>query len=249
MAEGLGFSDVEALLVKLADAAGSVVLVGGQAVNVWAEQYGDRVEELQASGPFTSKDIDFCGYRQDVERIAAKLGGTARIAGFDDHTPQVGTVTFDLRGVTRTIDIMANLTGLESEDVFKTSIPFQFLPEGGEPIEVPVMHPVLVLESRAHNVIASEKYRTAHGLGQLRASFYCAREFLKTLCNEDVKKTLKWNERVFRFRKSTTGKRVATEYGVDAFDALCIDARLPPAFLEKRYPQMQGEVAKLRSDP
>ncbi len=70
------------------------MLVGGQAVNFWASFYQGRVPALAREAPFTSKDIDFCGDERAVRDCAERLGGTPRVATFDDATPNTGTVVF-----------------------------------------------------------------------------------------------------------------------------------------------------------
>jgi hypothetical protein len=101
---GLSYLDVRPVLAKLAVLERELVLVGGQAVNFWAAHYENRVPELAIEAPFASKDIDFCGDAQAVRICAERLGGKARIATFDDATPNSGTVAFvDAAGVTRTL--------------------------------------------------------------------------------------------------------------------------------------------------
>jgi hypothetical protein len=67
------YRQVEPLLRRLGDA--KLVLVGGQAVNFWAEVYAPRVSEIAANAPYTSKDIDFCGDRSAVTDCANRIGG------------------------------------------------------------------------------------------------------------------------------------------------------------------------------
>lgn len=57
----LAFADAKPILVRLERIADSVVVVGGQAVNYWAEFYAPRVPAIDREAPFTSKDIDFRG--------------------------------------------------------------------------------------------------------------------------------------------------------------------------------------------
>jgi hypothetical protein len=59
---------------RIRDAAGQpYVLIGGQAVNYWAERYLVAEPELGKLPPFTSEFIDFNGCRDDVQRIAQQL--------------------------------------------------------------------------------------------------------------------------------------------------------------------------------
>ncbi len=246
--EGLTFKDTEALLLRLGEASERVVVVGGQAVNFWADFYADRVAELRDNGPFSSKDVDVCADRRDVRLFARKLEGTPKVAELDDNAPQLGTVTFvDANGVQRVLDIMADLTGLRGQEVAESAIAFVYANESGDRVAFKVMHPVHVLVSRACNVVASAKYQTEHGLGQLQASVFCAREYLKDMLPTDPKKVRDWNEYIFRFRtKNRSGKQVAIEYGVDVFDAVVIGPELGDKFCTIRYRQMHIAVQKLR---
>ncbi len=51
------------------------IIIGGQAVNYWAETLLPAEPELARFLPFVSKDIDFLGNRADVLRAARQLGG------------------------------------------------------------------------------------------------------------------------------------------------------------------------------
>lgn len=111
-----------------------------------------------------------------------------------------------------------------------------------------IMHPVLVLESRAHNVAASPKYRTPHGISQLEASVYCAREYLREMIASKPRAVLKWNERLYHFRtKNRVAHYVAQHYGIDVFDSVVTGPELSPVFISKRYPQMLERVNALRT--
>jgi hypothetical protein len=71
---GFSLSQFSAVF-KLRDADGQpYVIIGGQAVNYWAERYLSTEPQLAELQPFTSEDIDFKGGHADVERIARQLG-------------------------------------------------------------------------------------------------------------------------------------------------------------------------------
>ena len=50
------------------------LIVGGQAINIWAELYAARVPELEAFAPFTSLDADICSSRALAETLARRAG-------------------------------------------------------------------------------------------------------------------------------------------------------------------------------
>jgi hypothetical protein len=70
------------------------VLVGGQAVNFWAEYYMSRAPELAAHAPYTSKDIDFAGGPEQVESMAARVHGRHWLTPPFDPSPHAGVVIF-----------------------------------------------------------------------------------------------------------------------------------------------------------
>jgi hypothetical protein len=244
----LAFVDVEPVLAKIADLDRELVLVGGQAVNFWASRYAARVETVASEAPFTSKDIDFCGDQRAVRRCAERLGGRARLATFDDATPNSGTVVFvDGAGTTRTLDVVSAPFGLDAEEVHATAVPAEI----AVGLRFYVMHPVLCMESRVHNVAGlAGAYDTDHGRKQLRLSILCAREFVLDVINgrvddaTPIDTTLKLNERLFRFcTRDRDAKQVYRTKGVDPSSAIVVDARLPEPFRVRRYPQMLEMLA------
>lgn len=249
----LTFADVKPILIRLERIAESVVVVGGQAVNFWAEFYTPRVPAIEREAPFTSKDIDFCGDVRAVRICAERLGGTSRIATMDDVTPNTGVVTFvDDAGAKRMIDFLEAPLGLRAEEVHRMAIPAEILDATGKPAGPPfrIMHPVQVMESRVHNCMTLPGYDSPAALKQLRLSVICAREFIRDMIDSDrVRVALTLNERVFAFcLKDRDGREVHAKHGVDPFEAVVADDdRLPAPFREKRYPQMKGELALRRA--
>ena len=91
----VGYLDAAEVLKKLTNLEHPIVLVGGQAVNFWADFYENEAPQLADHAPFLSKDIDFVGSPDAVRECARRLGGVARLATFDDmNTPNTGVVVF-----------------------------------------------------------------------------------------------------------------------------------------------------------
>lgn len=89
------------------------LIVGGQAVNVWAEYFAPRNPQVAALRPFVSKDADIYADRATAEKIAAATGWQIRffheprtiaVAVLTQETPAAGTLTVEVlrsvRGLT-----------------------------------------------------------------------------------------------------------------------------------------------------
>ena len=74
------------------------VLIGGQAVNYWAERYLAAEPELQKLLPFTSEDIDFKGSSDDVQRIARQLELAPGYPSKVEMTALAGIIPFQIGG-------------------------------------------------------------------------------------------------------------------------------------------------------
>ncbi|MBI4705305.1 MAG: hypothetical protein HY744_29720 [Deltaproteobacteria bacterium] len=110
----LAYAQIVPLLRRLGGM--DLVLVGGQAVNFWAERYLGRVAEIGAGLPYTSKDIDFCGDRQATAECAQRLGGKALFPDLDDATPNAGMVVLAELD-TKEIDLAQGSQGDENRRV------------------------------------------------------------------------------------------------------------------------------------
>jgi len=74
MPEEIGFVDFSGVASTRINGEQPVV-VGGQAVNIWALFYLPRIEtELRPHAPFVSKDLDLYGSRQVIEGLAKGRG-------------------------------------------------------------------------------------------------------------------------------------------------------------------------------
>jgi hypothetical protein len=63
-------SDADALLELIySSPSGRIVVVGGQAVNFWADRYSPDKPELLAYRPFTSRDLDLLGSMANAYRF------------------------------------------------------------------------------------------------------------------------------------------------------------------------------------
>ncbi|MGH7953730.1 MAG: hypothetical protein ACREFE_17675 [Limisphaerales bacterium] len=105
------FSDV----FRIRDAAGQpYILIGGQAVNFWAERYLSAEPELKPFQPFTSEDIDFKGGLDDVRRIARQLALTPGYPAKVEMTALAGVIPFQIGDLKSSIEIVRRISGVSS---------------------------------------------------------------------------------------------------------------------------------------
>lgn len=232
-----------------------VVLVGGQAVAFWAEYLSKPGLQLPV---VATKDIDFEGARTIAERAGKLLGAKVQLPRAGDRTPLTGVVTFvDSDGHERELDFIESPRGLSARDVRDTAVQVAVRnPAGGDDIRFWVMHPERSMESRVHNVV--ELGRTGPiSMSQLQVSIDTAREWSREILGDDSvgprvreRAVLDLNERIFRKCRSDQAFRaIYRRHGIDPFDAVLVDDRLPKLFREQRYPQMVAALREKRGKP
>ena len=88
------------------------LLIGGQAVNYWAERYLAQEPDLQTLVPFTSEDIDFKGERADVERIAEQLQLPASYPHKVEMTALAGSIPLRIGDLHSCIEVVRRIPGV-----------------------------------------------------------------------------------------------------------------------------------------
>lgn len=233
------FAEAAPTLDVVTATVGDAVLVGGQALNFWAERYALKDPALLAAGPFVSADLDFVGgeHPRDARVLAAALAGAFRAPPLHyGRSVIVAQVTYaDGAGHHRDVQFLRRMCGMKLEEVIDTAIPFP----GG----LRVLHPVLCLESRIHNIVdLPQDYDTVPGRQQGRVAALCARHFLlEALDAGHGDQVLRANQRIFRIARDHA-RRLA-RLDLHPFSAVISDPRLPDAFNQREYPRMQRAIS------
>lgn len=213
----------------------SVILVGGQSLNFWAEQFRADVPDLERLAPFQSSDVDFLGSVSDVEVCARRLGGNAAYPSPDQiNTPEVGIVICTINGKSLKINFLANLAGLTSAKVRQAAIQTQI----GE-VVLRVLHPVNVVKSRLANIVQLRRHDPL-SLRQMRVSIYVVSEYIRRAIAERPRIGLDLIENVFDLALSREGIKLWYEFDIDIFKAIRPFERLPEEFSSTRLPQMKA---------
>jgi hypothetical protein len=157
---------------KIRNAAGQpYVLIGGQAVNYWAERYLAAEPELKLLQPFTSQDIDFKGGSEDIRRIAGQLQLTPGYPAKVEMTALAGVIPLQIGGLKSNIEIVRRIPGvLGSADALAVQAEWN-----GKTIRV--LDPISLLACKLELVarVPQENRRDVAHLKMLRP---CVRAFL-----------------------------------------------------------------------
>jgi hypothetical protein len=162
---------------KVRDATGQpYILVGGQAVNYWAERYLASEPELKPLRPFTSQDIDFKGSVEDVRRIAGQLELTPSYPPTAQMTALAGFIPFQIGDLKSAIEIVRRIPGISA-----TTTPAIQAEWGGNTIRV--LDPISLLACKlelAATVPQDKRQDVAH----LKILVPCVRAFLNELLQQ-----------------------------------------------------------------
>jgi hypothetical protein len=177
-----GFADYLDLLRVFDERGAEALIVGGQAVNFWAEVFEEEEPELRKYRPFASADLDL--HRPD---LSAKRLLRARAGNVDAERDPFGKAftivshTFliqDKEGRVLAVDDLKTVPGLRPEEVKKGTLVVEF-----SDIRLRVLNPLACLKAKLHNVAAIDQ-RGRQDERHVRILIPCVRAFIRRLVVE-----------------------------------------------------------------
>jgi hypothetical protein len=190
------------------------VLIGGQAVNYWADRYLADEPELRKRMPFTSEDIDFRGNRDDVRQIAGQLKLKAVFPDKVAMTALAGAIPFRIGNLSSNIEVVRLIPGVSAAAVDTLAIEAEF---SGQQIRV--LDPISLLlckVSLALTVSQAKRQDVAH----LKILVFCVRGFLREFLREVERGTIPakgWLgavNKLVNLSKSTHGRKAAKKFEI-----------------------------------
>jgi hypothetical protein len=147
------------------------ILIGGQAVNYWAERYLSTEPQLETLRPFTSQDIDFMGKHEDVGNIARQLKQNPGYPPKVAMSALSGFVPFQIGDLKASIEVVHRIPGVPG------SVDASAIQAEWEGKTIRVLNPIALLASKLELVrtVPQEKRRDAAHLKILQP---CVRAFL-----------------------------------------------------------------------
>jgi hypothetical protein len=123
-----------------------VLLVGGQAVNLWAIYYEDRTRDL---APFVSRDVDVLGDRQTLTDLAATIGAKPQFFPLKPPSNEIGVViAHDDSGQAMLVEVLRNVHGVTNEELRDSAFEMAI---GSKSVRVRVPGPVALLKAKIAN--------------------------------------------------------------------------------------------------
>tara|TARA_R110002074_G_C12455639_1_gene658955 strand:+ start:436 stop:1215 length:780 start_codon:yes stop_codon:yes gene_type:complete len=198
------------------------VLIGGQAVNVWAFHYLPKIPELQKLGPFTSKDIDFYGSAKAAQELAKKIGGTVFIPDIDDNTPNSAQVVANMSNREVCIDFMANVLGVKDAQINNRVVTLEgSLGTDGPRVGIVLLHPVDCLKSKLANINILDR-QDIYAISQTQTSILiCSGLIDELLETGDFRRAQKILNEIFYITKNDCIRsRAYTDHKLDSSQIL-----------------------------
>lgn len=232
---GFAASELADVLMKLQAAGWDAVLVGGQAVNIWAMQFPSDESEWSEFRPFTSLDLDYYGGPFEARLAMQCLGASGRINRGDDPSPNAGVVETQLAdGRALLIDVLTGVFGVSSAELERTAIRLT----GAGPLAeltLRVMHPLLLMESKAaclRGLSQTSRQDSKH----LRMMIVATRNWLHSQ-QSHPRRIFRAIERIAAFAQSPDGLHAFAK-GIDVMQAVPIsdlekDANFSEFFAER----------------
>lgn len=233
-------------------AEADLLLVGGQALALWAELYEVSIPEELSQG--ISGDVDFIGSVSAANALGEKLNSRERTGigskwklyrvAPEDATPQTAKLGMTVPGLgVKEIDFLGSIVGLDTKDARDDAVEVTL--SSGKTIGV--LHPLDVLRSRLHNLASLASKRDEHGYAQARLAISVVTAFLRQQAAEAPKRELL--DHVKEIREIALDKSLAKVYfecGFDVLSCVPVEQIEDENFRQIRWPQILDEVREAR---
>ncbi len=219
-----------------------LLLVGGQAVNLWALYYADRTRDF---APFVSRDADVLGDRATLELLGRLAGAKPQFFPLKPPSNEVGVVIARAAGgEPLLIEVLRYVKGASNEELREPAYLFAL---GEPPARVQAPGPIALLQAKVANLAEIKQEGRQDGrhvlilarvmpayLEDLRASAAAGRM--------DERKLVEFLEQLLAVATSPHGRNAWADLRLDPrefFTGLKPDG-LPKlrAFLAKRLPRV-----------
>ncbi len=157
-----------------------LVVVGGQAVSIWADHYLASEPDLRQYLPFTSKDLDLLGDSFDLDHLARATGLRKESAPRKILIPSAGYLQIPRTGAQPIkVEVLKRIYGVTTSEAKTTSLVVE-----QEGMRYRVLHPVILLKAKLQAAVDLPQDKPGmerEDVRHLRIMLLCVRCFLRDL--------------------------------------------------------------------
>lgn len=219
-----------------------LLLVGGQAVNLWALHYRDRASDL---APFVSRDVDILGDRETLENLGKLAGVKPQLFPVRPPSNEIGVVIGkDAHGSLMLIEVLRYIHGATEEELRD---PVYTLSIGERQVRVQVPGPIALLQSKIANLAdlaqtGRQDARHVLILARIMPAYLADLRNAAAEVRLEERKLIGFLERLLTVVTTTKAQKVLRGLSVDARALFAgLDAEKLPklaTFMAKRLPRM-----------
>jgi hypothetical protein len=239
--------ELAAIFRSLAAAGWDAILVGGQAVNLWASHYDRDLPAWRELRPYTSRDLDYYAGLAEARLAMRVLGAQGQLnLGFDPG-PNAGVLKVPLAaGRELLVDILTNVYGVGAAELERTAVTFSG--RGAlSGLSLRVIHPLLLLEGKAAS-LGGLPQGQRQDAKHLRILILVVHEWLRAQCSQP-RQVFRAVERLAACAASPEGLHAFAQ-GIDLGRAIPLEPMRADAafaaFFERPLPQLLEKIAGKR---
>ncbi len=238
-------ADFEFVSAKVSQDPERLILVGGQAIEIWA-RFLDVPSPIGNGSPLT-EDTDWLGGKRDAQWLCERLGpkDDVELNFADDFGSSPNSAQAYLRRAGRILmmDFLRSIVGPDTEMIRKLAVEVQV-----RDAKILVMHPLLCLESRFANLEVIPAKRKGNGPMQAEWTIKITQAFLRRMVAENLDKDelAKACRRIAELAEHTYGKYCLLHFGLDALSAIPEDvvSHIGGRFETEEWPRSKERIKK-----
>jgi hypothetical protein len=142
-------SDAEDLLqLVYSKPSGTIVIVGGQAVNFWADRFLSDTTKLKPLRPFTSRDLDLLGEIANAYRLAEQIHVDLRRPRKSSATPVLANIDVPVGEAIRAVQFLRSVGGVTKREITDNAVGVEV-----RGVKCYVADPITMLRSKLYNLV------------------------------------------------------------------------------------------------
>lgn len=244
---GFTVDDLASVFRTLQADGWAAVLIGGQAVNLWADRYQQDSCEWDELRPYTSRDLDYHGGLAEARLAMRVLHARGRLNTGSDPGPNAGVLQVALPdGRELLVDILTGVYGVSAAEIERTAVSWSGVGLLSD-LTLRVIHPLLLIEAKTASLRGLPQ-AGRQDAKHLRMLILIVRQWLREQLAHP-RSTFRAVERLVTCAASPAGLHAFTQ-GIDLMQSLPLDDMRCgvgyAAFFDRRWPQLNDKLSEKR---